>query len=110
MDNNENNNLTFGEKPIVRFRQKTRHIIKNITIEPLLLVHSLAYGIVCLYVPTLYFDKICRVRNLHNLLRSKHDSRYENNIKIKSNIFLVLILKFECLGRKPHVWQLEWNR
>ena len=59
----ETNNLTFGEKPTIRFRQKLKHVLKNITIEPLLFVHSIAYGLVCLLVPSLYFDKICKVKD-----------------------------------------------
>ena len=53
--------LSFGETPIVKFRQTAKMIIKNITIEPLLAVHSFSYGLVCIIVPSLYFDKICRV-------------------------------------------------
>ena len=54
---NTEENLTFGEKSAIRFHQTA----KNITIEPIVAVHAFADGLVCITVPSLYFDKICRV-------------------------------------------------
>ena len=54
-------NVTFGETPIIKLRQTSKKIIKNVTIEPLLAIHAFAYGLVCIIVPSVYFDKICRV-------------------------------------------------
>ena len=54
-------NLTSEEKLTVRFRQKLKYVLQNITIEPLLFFHSISFGLVWVLVPSVYFDKICKV-------------------------------------------------
>ena len=89
MDINENNHLTFGESPVVKFKQKAKKVINNITIEPLLLVHAVAYGLVCLLVPALYFDKICRVKYFIFKQINKYQNDY--NAFISENLIIVRI-------------------
>ena len=41
--------------------QMIRMLWMNITVEPLLFLHGLGYGLAAITIPSLYFDKICMV-------------------------------------------------
>ena len=46
---------------IFKWFQIIKKLLMNITVEPLLFLHGLGYGLAAITIPSLYFDKICLV-------------------------------------------------
>ena len=58
-DNNQV--LSYGSPPFVRFWTYLTKFLKNITVEPVVFLYAVGFSLTMVVSPALYFEKICRV-------------------------------------------------
>ena len=66
MENNcefRDNMDSYPKNPyITKTKEVVDKVIMNITVEPVIFFYAIGFGITTIISPSLYFDKICRVR------------------------------------------------
>ena len=56
-------NLNSENNYINKIREITLKVVTNITVEPVIFFYAIGFGITTIISPSLYFDKICKVRS-----------------------------------------------
>ena len=56
-------NLNSESNYINKIREIALKIVTNVTVEPVILFYAIGFGITTIISPSLYFDKICKVRS-----------------------------------------------
>ena len=62
IQNKDTMNINSENNYIKKIKEIALKVVTNITVEPVIFFYAIGFGITTIISPSLYFDKICKVR------------------------------------------------